>query len=344
MNLALSHRFGGTITLGCDPLLEQPVALNEDFLYFSHGRAAMIWLLQNRGPFASAAVCAYTWPEIPRMLERYEVKLDFFDFGQKDIVDLVHNLPGYTLVVLPFFYGFESWIDPYTLAEQLDDKACVFVDAAQTAFGYLDYQPPVGGAVMSCPHKATALNDGSVLSLDRITEKEKEAVQKLDEATSFYQIKKNARELLGSADLRKENRGLIEVTKLEERWPSDPPQRMTRMSRKDLTFVDPTAHARMRRENYECLRQKLDHYLQPVSVGKGTPFAYAALVENRDKLLQKLHAKRVFATPLWHDAIFDESRHPVAADCAQRLFGLPVDQRYNNDDMDILAEMVVSCL
>ena len=106
MNALLSKKFGGTITLGCDPVLPSPRSLPSDALFFSHGRAAMIWIMRNAGEFQSAAVCAYTWPEIPRMMKRYNCEVGFFDFMQNDIVDVVNELPGRCYVIVPVFYGF----------------------------------------------------------------------------------------------------------------------------------------------------------------------------------------------------------------------------------------------
>ena len=85
MSESLFKRFGGTITPGCDQLLEEPRILPDNALCFSHGRAAMIWLLHNAGKFDSAAVCAYTWPEIPNMMRRYNCEVGFFDFEQEKV-------------------------------------------------------------------------------------------------------------------------------------------------------------------------------------------------------------------------------------------------------------------
>ena len=76
----------------------------------------MIWIMQNAGEFQSAAVCAYTWPEIPRMMQRYGLEVGFFDFMQNDIVDVIKKLPGRCYVVIPVFYGFQPWIDYQLLA------------------------------------------------------------------------------------------------------------------------------------------------------------------------------------------------------------------------------------
>ena len=251
MSLELSKRFGGAITLGCDRILSNPRILPNEALYFSHGRAAMIWLLHNAGKFDSAAVCAYTWPEIPNMMKRYNCEIGTYDFMQKDIVDLIKGLPGRCLVIVPVFYGYDPWIDYKSLALELGDKAFVLLDAAQTAFGFDDYSAPSGGAVLSCPHKATAINDGAVLVMDQITESESLEYKRLQAGNQFYLIKKEGRTLLDSGDEKKERKGIELVTQLEETWCSDPPQRMTNKSYRELLYIDADSHAVIRRQNYK---------------------------------------------------------------------------------------------
>ena len=191
----LAKRFGGTITLGSDPVLPSQRSFPSDFMFFSHGRSAMNWIMHNAGKFQSAAVCAYTWPEIPRMMERHNCVVGYFDFMQKEILGLIESLPGRCYIVVPVFYGFQPWIDYQSLARELGDKAFVLLDAAQTAFGFENYSPPVGGAVMSCPHKATSLNDGAVLVMHQINEKELIEQQGLKPAREFHFIKKQSRKL-----------------------------------------------------------------------------------------------------------------------------------------------------
>ena len=346
MSKELSKRFGGSITLGCDQLLSVPKSSPSNALYFSHGRAAMIWLLLHAGKFDSAAVCAYTWPEIPNMMKRYNCEIGTFDFMQKDIVDLVNKLPGKCLAIVPVFYGYSPWIDYEALALELGDKAFVLLDAAQTAFGFEDYPLPYGGAVLSCPHKSTSLNDGAVLLMDKVSQSQSQEYKKLRFGDKFYLTKQEGRKLLASGDEKKEKKGIKLVTQLEETWNSDPPHRMTAKSYEELLYIDSDFHAFVRIRNYKYLKQKLESYFPQLNeqLNPRVPFAYAVMSDNRKTLLEKLIMKRVFATPLWHNAIHDNEKHPAAADCAKRLIALPIDQRYDIEDMDQLADIVISCL
>jgi hypothetical protein len=340
----MTKRFGGTITMGCDPRSRKSRFLADELLYFSHGRAAMIWLIQQMGVFKSAEVCAYTWPDIPRMLRRYGLELGFFDFGQENMDGLIASLPGRCLVIVPVFYGFQPWIDYQALAKKFSGKAFVLLDAAQTAFCFEDYPVPSGGMVLSCPHKATALNDGALLAFGELSEELKRRQQALAPAEEFRRVKEQGRLLLSTGDEQKEQEGLQLVAKLEETWVSDPPQRMTNQSKSELSYLDARAHAYIRRSNYQYLKQRLNQYLPALDQKMGVPFAYAAVTNDRENILKKLYARRVFATALWPNAVFDPGLHPVAADYARRLIALPVDQRYDLQDMDQMADLVMGVL
>jgi hypothetical protein len=346
MSESIFKRFGGTITPGCDQLLLEPRTLPDNALCFSHGRAAMIWIIHNAGKFDSAAVCAYTWPEIPNMMRRYNCEVGTFDFMQENILDLIQRLPGRCLVIIPIFYGFDPWIDYMSIAEKLEGKAFVLLDGAQTAFGYEDYPVPKFGAVLSCPHKATSINDGAILLMDEIEDFDKLNYKSLDTGDQFSLIKKNGRKLLASQNEKEELKGLELVVQLEETWPSDPPQRMTLKSYNELSYIDASSHYFARKQNYDYLKGRLESYfLQlPEKLNMRVPFAYAVLMKNRKILIEKLTMKRVFATSLWHNAIYDEEIHPNAADLASNLIAFPIDQRYDIGDMDELADIVISCL
>ena len=330
--------------MGCDPKLEHRRVFADNLLFFSHGRAAMIWLITQLGPFQSAAVCAYTWPEIPRMLKRYGLEVGFFDMGQENIDGLVSSLPGRCLVIVPVFYGFKPWIDYQAVAKRLSAKAFVLLDAAQSAFGFEDYPVAPNVMVLSCPHKATALNDGAMLAFEQLSGQLRRQQEALEPADEFRRVKEQGRLLLASSDDHQEQEGLRQVAKLEETWISDPPQRMTDQSKNELAYLDAAAHKRIRRANYQQLQQRLKKFLPPLDLEMGVPFAYAAVTADRESILKKLYARRIFATALWHNAIYDPGLHPKAADYARRLIALPVDQRYDQKDMDEMADHVVACL
>lgn len=74
---------------------------------------------------------------------------------------------------------------------------------------------------------------------------------------------------------------------------------------------------------------------------ESAPFSLPILVKNRDEVQQKLAKKGVYAPILW--PICDEARAvcPVSARMADEMLSIPIDQRYNYDDIEDIAKKVL---
>lgn len=73
----------------------------------------------------------------------------------------------------------------------------------------------------------------------------------------------------------------------------------------------------------------------------GAPFSLPILVNNRDEVQQKLAKRGVYAPVLW--PICDEARAIclVSARMADEMVSIPIDQRYNYDDIEDIAKIVL---
>lgn len=335
--------FGGELPLACDPLRDAPEPLAPDSLLFSHGRAALAWLIGRTGPFRSALVCAYTCPAVPALLRKLELDITYYDVGAADVAAQARAVPGRVLVIVPAPLGGAPDPDPLMLAAELNDAATVVIDAAQTAFGHLWIDPPHGGAVLSAPRKTTGLADGAVLRLDGASPDDVRAVDGLPRAWAPTVAKLAARALLldRSPDIESETLALARES--EDSW-DNTPARMSDRSRHLLPWLDPDEHARVRWANWRRLAAALPEAVERIEPTGGVPFNFSILVDDREAMLTRLRTEKVFATPLWRDTEHDPACHPSAAGLARRLLGLPMDQRYRPEDMDELGRRVRRCL
>lgn len=73
----------------------------------------------------------------------------------------------------------------------------------------------------------------------------------------------------------------------------------------------------------------------------GAPFSFPIFVKNRDEVQQKMAKKGVYAPVLW--PICDEARAvcPVSSRMADEMLSIPIDQRYNYDDIEDIAKIVL---
>lgn len=101
-----------------------------------------------------------------------------------------------------------------------------------------------------------------------------------------------------------------------------------------------------RRINMKHIHERLNGKVKSVPgierCFNGAPFSYPILVDDRDDIQQKLAKKGVYAPVLW--PISDEARATcnVSAKMADKMLSIPVDQRYNYDDIEDIASIVIS--
>ncbi len=339
----LYERFGGELPAGCDMDLPAPATPDAQTLLFSHGRAALAWFVAAKGPFSTVLVCAYICPTVPAFFRRAGFEVRQFDYGETDLTRLAGQTKGRTLVLLPAAFGMAPWLDAAALAGALGERFAVVIDAAQSAFGHLEFAAPEGGAVLACPRKALALGDGAALRLGQTEAQDQAAMAALPVAAEAAQLKQAARNLFALMDPARESEALALVEKAEAALP-DHACRISDASRSLLLRIDARQHASRRLANATILNSELPQLESVLPAGPGIPFIWPFVSQDRSALLSRLHAQRVFATPLWPDAAPRDSAHPRARRLSNELLALPVDQRYSPDDIVRMAALVRTCL
>ena len=334
------QKFGGMISGKCDPMSFKKLYPRTNDLHFSHGRSGMIWLVNN-SDFSSCLMCAYTWPAIPRLMKKLKLRINFYDLFDRKIEKKIENMNGRVLLIVPVFYGFKPWIEITKITKKFGDKVFVLIDAAQTAYGHLDYKIPKNGAILSCPHKSLSTNDGAVLSFNQLNIKLIESYKKLQKENKFTTIKSKTRRLLNSNDLKLENEGLSSSKKLEETWKSFPPKKMSSVSYKLFYEIDPKKHNENRKKSYKYLSRKLKNRFNIIKDLKlGVPFGYPVLTKNRNKIARELNKERIFATSLWKNNSFINKKYPNALKYKKEFLAFPLDQRYKLNDLNEMVKKI----
>jgi hypothetical protein len=121
---------------------------------------------------------------------------------------------------------------------------------------------------------------------------------------------------------------------------------ISEISEKMISTINGEEIAFARRVNMKHLWELLDGEVEMVlgleKSFDGAPFSLPILVENRDEVQKKLAQKGVYAPVLW--PISDVARKvcEVSACVSDRMLSLPIDQRYNYDDIEEIASVVLS--
>ncbi len=121
---------------------------------------------------------------------------------------------------------------------------------------------------------------------------------------------------------------------------------ISKISQKMIATVNGEEIAFARRNNMKHLWSLLDGKVKMIPglerCFEGAPFSLPILVDNRDDVQKLLAQKGVYAPVLW--PINDKARSicPVSAYVSDHMLSIPIDQRYNYDDIEDITSVVLS--
>ncbi len=100
---------------------------------------------------------------------------------------------------------------------------------------------------------------------------------------------------------------------------------------------------RKRRENFEILGNKLTSHIKPVfklKRNKEVPLYFPILVEDRAALQKHLVKNSIYAPVVWPKDNKQPNQCKGAENAYQHLLCIPIDQRYDVDDMNRIVEVI----
>ena len=100
---------------------------------------------------------------------------------------------------------------------------------------------------------------------------------------------------------------------------------------------------RKRRENFEILGNKLTSHIKPVfklNRNKEIPLYFPVLVEDRAALQKHLVKNAIYAPVVWPKDDKQSKQCDGAENAYQHLLCIPVDQRYDADDMNRIVDVI----
>lgn len=171
------------------------------------------------------------------------------------------------------------------------------------------------------------------------------------EAPDFGALRKGAQKMKGryafSKSLDDKDVFLSELRQGEEMINKlDGVHPISEVSEKMIASINGEEIAFARRENMEHLWKLLNGKIKMVPGLErsfdGAPFSLPILVENRDAVQKQLAQKGVYAPVLW--PIDEKARKTceVSAYVSDHMLSIPIDQRYNYDDIEDIASIVLS--
>ena len=244
------------------------------------------------------------------------------------------------------FYGSASTraaID--TIKTEFPDCVCI-EDFSHCTFCISEiYNEQVDYYVTSI-RKSVGVCDGSVI----ISKAPLDETIAEDNETEFMVVRRDCQKLKAkytySQEVAQKNIFFAELRKQESELDNfNGVHRISKTGKEMLALVNGESIRYARQKNMAHIMELLNGKVESISgierCLSGAPFSLPILVKNRDEVQQKLAKRGVYAPVLW--PICDEARAicPVSARMADEMLSIPIDQRYNYDDIEDIAKIVL---
>lgn len=128
--------------------------------------------------------------------------------------------------------------------------------------------------------------------------------------------------------------------KNEEILSNLPLKQMSKLTNNLLHGIDYKFIKERRTKNYNYLFDALKkiNKLRLKRIEGG--FAYPLYMEDGNELRKKLIANKIYVSTLWPNVITDELKATLEYDMALNILPLPCDQRYDEEDMEYMIEII----
>ena len=315
------REIGGYIELDT---YRQPM-LHEGALALNCGRNALAYLLKTRNIQRLWIPC-FICDSVTGVCEREHVPYTLYGVGYD-------FLPSEEIALAEgeWFYlvNYYSQLDNDTVARYVSRYGRVIVDHAQSYF-----QPPLPGVdtLYTC-RKYFGVADGAFLYTDAVWNGE------LPRDESFDRM----RFLLGRFE-RSASEFYAEYAANNDLFADEPVKRMSKLTDNLLRGIDYGRVKRIREDNYSFLHRQLGPVNGLRLSGAPGTFMYPLLLENGAAVRRELQQEKIYIPTLWPDVFAFRAPGDGEYDMAANILPLPIDQRYDRDDMKYIVEELKRCM
>ncbi|HET8886995.1 MAG TPA: hypothetical protein VFM70_11665 [Salinimicrobium sp.] len=288
------------------------------------GRNGLEYILRANN-YSKVYIAYYTCDAVLKPIERLNINYEFYRVNKslEPEFDFQKIKPSEAFLYTNYFGLKSSFIK-----NELQTKKNIIIDNAQAFFS-----KPVGKlATFYSPRKFFGVPDGSYVFLDRKFNIE------LEKSTSYD----NAKHLIKQLDLSTEE-GYKDYLNNEAGINDAPLQEMSNFTQRLLKSIDYNKIEKKRKENFNFLKKELAAYneLDLFDTDEG-PLHYPLLLKgNSTNIKEELIKQKIFIPTYWDNVL----EWIAGKDCWEKklvnnLIPLPIDQRYNIEDMKYLVRIV----
>ena len=298
-----------------EPFHKGAVALNT-------GRNALEYILRVRG-YKKVYLPCYACEVLLEPFNKLDIEYSFYHINDNlELAEPVMLTEGDALLYINYFGLKQDYVK--TLAERYGKR--LIVDNTQAFF----VRPIEGIDTFYSCRKFFGVADGAYLYCDKRLDAELEQDHSWERMT--YLLKRiDVSPEAAYADFRAEN--------VKLRY--NPIRQMSSLTHRIMASIDDQAVAKRRRENYQYLEGELKEKngISLPLTDDAVPMVYPFLTNDPD-LRQRLIDNKVFVATYWPNVLDWCTPSDTAYKMTQRILPLPIDQRYGNEDMKRIIELI----
>lgn len=121
-------------------------------------------------------------------------------------------------------------------------------------------------------------------------------------------------------------------------------KQMSKLTRNLLQNIDYKFVKKQRTKNFAFLNKILNSYNKLNIKNISGAFAYPLLLEDGFDIRKKLQEQKIYIPTLWPNVIEECDAKIIEYKYAKNILPLPVDQRYNIDDMKYMIDRILECI
>ena len=124
----------------------------------------------------------------------------------------------------------------------------------------------------------------------------------------------------------------------------EPIKQMSKLTYNLLHGIDYDFVKKRRTENFAYLHEHFKSVNQLNLTVPNGAFMYPLYIENGAEIRKKLQSQKIYIPTLWPDVFDICGEDTLEYQMAQNILPLPVDQRYDSEDMKYMIDEVIKCL
>ncbi len=294
--------------------------LHEGAVALNCGRNTLAYLIEAKG-IEKIKVPKFLCDTVREVCEKEKISISFYSIT-RDFLPEELTLEADEWLYLVNFYG---QLDNDTIRGYVEKYERVIVDHAQAY-----YQMPLENVdtLYTC-RKFFGVSDGGILYTDTKLDRE------IPRDESFERMKF----VLGRFE-RSASEFYAEAASNNDFFADEPVKRMSKLTENLLHGIDYETVKQKRTRNFEILHEAFGK-INPLklTVPQGA-FMYPLYLENGGEIRRKLQAKKIFIPTLWPDVFEHCHESDLEYDYAKNILPIPVDQRYDEEDMKYIMEEI----